>query len=318
MAGMSVFLARRLLSFLLTVWGASVVVFLTLEVLPGDPALTMLGIDASESAVAALRQDLGLDRPAPERYVDWIAGLLRGELGNSYTYKVPVTELIGQRLNVTLPLAIGAMLLATVVAVALGIFAAANHNRVGDYGVMAFSQMGLAIPNFWFGILLIVLFSLVWNVFSAGGFPGWDEGFWVSLKALVLPVCTLALGLAAILVRITRSAVLEVMREDFIRTARAKGLTRRATLWRHVLRNALIPVVTIMGLLFADVMAGTIVIENVFSLPGVGKLIFGAITNRDLVVVKDVVLLLAALVVTVNFVVDLLYAVIDPRIRLHD
>jgi len=316
---MSVFLARRVLSFMLTIWGASVVVFLTLEVLPGDPALTILGIDASESAVAALRQDLGLDRPAVTRYLDWIGGLMRGEMGDSYTYKVPVTELIGQRLDVTLPLALGAMLLATVVALSLGIFAAANHNRLGDYGVMAFSQMGLAIPNFWFGILLIVVFALPpLSWFSAGGFPGWDEGFWISVKALVLPVCTLALALSAILVRITRSAVLEVMREDFIRTARAKGLSRRATLWRHVLRNALIPVVTIMGLLFADVMAGTIVIENVFSLPGVGKLIFGAITNRDLVVVKNMVLLLATLVVVVNFLVDLLYAVIDPRIRLHD
>ncbi|HZD24704.1 MAG TPA: ABC transporter permease [Alphaproteobacteria bacterium] len=315
---MSVFLARRFLSFLLTVWGASVIVFVMLEVLPGDPALTMLGVDAPPSAVAALRTELRLDRPAPERYLDWIAGLAHGELGNSYTYKVPVTELIGQRLQVTLPLALGAMALATLIALSLGVFAAANHNRPGDYGVMAFSQIGLALPDFWFGILLIILFAVIRNWLPSGGFPGWDAGLLPALRALLLPVCTLALTLSAIMVRITRSSVLEVMREDFVRTARAKGLSRRATLWGHVLRNALIPVVTIMGLLFANAMAGTIVIENVFALPGIGKLVFGAISNRDLVVVKDVVLLLAALVVAVNFVVDILYAVVDPRVRLHE
>jgi len=314
---MSVFLARRFLTFVLTVWGASVIIFLMLEVLPGDPALTMLGVDAPESAVIALRAELGLDRPALERYVSWLVGLAHGEMGNSYTYKVPVIELIGERLTVTLPLAISAMVLATLVALSLGIFAAANHNTVGDYGVMGFSQLGLAIPDFWFGILLIILFSLVLQLFSAGGFPGWDEGFFTAAKALVLPVCTLALSLAAIMVRMTRSSVLEVGREDFVRTARAKGLTRRATLWGHVLRNALIPVVTLMGLLFANALAGTIIVENVFSLPGMGKLIFGAISNRDLIVVKNVVLMLAALVVVVNFIVDVLYAVIDPRVRLH-
>ena len=314
---MSVFLARRFLTFVLTVWGASVIIFLMLEVLPGDPALTMLGVDAPESAVIALRAELGLDRPALERYVSWLVGLAHGEMGNSYTYKVPVIELIGERLTVTLPLAISAMVLATLVALSLGIFAAANHNTVGDYGVMGFSQLGLAIPDFWFGILLIILFSLVLQLFSAGGFPGWDEGFFAAAKALVLPVCTLALSLAAIMVRMTRSSVLEVGREDFVRTARAKGLTRRATLWGHVLRNALIPVVTLMGLLFANALAGTIIVENVFSLPGMGKLIFGAISNRDLIVVKNVVLMLAALVVVVNFIVDVLYAVIDPRVRLH-
>ncbi|MBT7755783.1 MAG: ABC transporter permease, partial [Rhodospirillaceae bacterium] len=157
---MSVFLARRFLSFLITVFGASVIIFLLLEVLPGDPALTMLGVDAPDSAIAAIRLELGLDRPAFVRYVDWIAGLFHGEMGLSYVYKVPVTELIGQRLQVTLPLAIGAMVVATLVSLSLGIFAATNHNRIGDYGVMGFSQLGLAIPDFWFGILLIILFAV--------------------------------------------------------------------------------------------------------------------------------------------------------------
>jgi peptide/nickel transport system permease protein len=327
---MSLFLTRRFLSFILTLWGASVIVFAMLEILPGDPALTMLGVDAPESAVLALRQELGLDRPAWERYSDWIAGIFHWELGTSYTYKVPVTELVAARLEVTLPLALSAMVLAAAIALSLGLYAASRHNRLGDYGVMGFSQLGLAVPDFWFGILLIIAFAILPNYclpglqpvcqfvqLPAGGFPGWDEGIGAVARALLLPVAALTLSLAAILTRITRSAVLEVWREDFVRTARAKGLARRATLWRHVLRNALIPVITIMGLMFANVMAGTIVIENVFSLPGMGNLIFGAISNRDLEVVKNVVLMLAGLVVIVNFVVDILYAVIDPRIRVR-
>ncbi len=314
---MSVFLARRFLTFLITVSGASVIIFLLLEVLPGDPALTMLGVDAPDSAVAAIRLELGLDRPAVVRYVDWIAGLFHGEMGLSYVYKVPVTELIGQRLRVTLPLAIGAMLLATVTSLALGIFAATNHNRIGDYGVMGFSQLGLAIPDFWFGILLIILFAVILRWLPSGGFPGWDEGIWRGVRALALPVFTLSLSLTAMMTRVTRSAVLEVAREDFVRTARAKGLSRRAALWRHVLRNALVPVLTIGGVLVASVLTGTLIIENVFALPGVGKLIFDAISNRDLMVVKNVVLLFAVIVVVVNFMVDILYAMVDPRIRIH-
>ena len=314
---MSVFLARRFLTFLITVSGASVIIFLLLEVLPGDPALTMLGVDAPESAVAAIRLELGLDRPAPVRYVNWIAGLFRGEMGLSYVYKVPVTELIGQRMAVTLPLAVGAMVLATLVALTLGIFAATNHNRVGDYGVMGFSQLGLAIPDFWFGILLIILFAVILHWLPSGGFPGWDEGIWRGVKSLMLPVFTLSLSLTAIMTRVTRSSVLEVAREDFVRTARAKGLSRRAALWGHVLRNALVPVLTIGGVLVSTVLTGTLIIENVFALPGVGKLIFDAISNRDLMVVKNVVLLFAVLVVMVNFVVDVLYALVDPRIRIH-
>lgn len=314
---MSVFLARRFLTFLITVSGASVIIFLLLEVLPGDPALTMLGVDAPDSAIEALRLELGLDRPAPIRYADWIAGLFRGEMGLSYVYKVPVTELIGQRLAVTLPLAIGAMVVATLAALSLGIFAATNHNRVGDYGVMGFSQLGLAIPDFWFGILLIILFAVILRWLPSGGFPGWDEGIWRGVRSLILPVFTLALSLTAIMTRVTRSAVLEVAREDFVRTARAKGLSRRAALWGHVLRNALVPVLTIGGVLVSAVVTGTLVIENVFALPGVGKLIFDAISNRDLMVVKNVVLLFAAIVVVVNFVVDILYALVDPRIRIQ-
>lgn len=245
--------------------------------------------------------------------------MLTGNLGNSYVYSTPVLELVLERLTLTVPLAVMAMAMTTVLALAVGVYAASHHNRAGDVGLMAATQVGVAIPNFWFAILLILLFAVHLRWFAAGGFPGWeDEGVLGGVKALLLPAISLAVVQAAILARITRSAVLEVMREDFVRTARAKGLSRRATLWRHVLRNALIPVVTVMGLQFANLLAGTIVVENVFYLPGLGRLIFQSISNRDLIVVRNCVMLLAAMVVIVNFVVDLLYAVIDPRVKASD
>jgi len=315
---LSVFLLKRFLTFVATLFGASVVVFLVLEILPGDPAQLMLGIDAQPDTLEALRKKLGLDRPALERYVGWIGGLMVGELGLSYTYSVPVSDLILERLQVTVPLALMAITISTTLALVLGVYAASRHNTVGDWGVMVFGQLGIAVPSFWFAILLVLLFAVTLGWFNAGGFPGWAGGTWPAIKALILPALSLALVQGAILARVTRSAVLEVLREDFVRTARAKGLSRRQTLWRHVVRNALIPVVTILGLQLSALLTGTIIIENVFFLPGLGRLVFQSISQRDLVVVKDVVVLFAALVVSINFVVDLLYVAIDPRLKAHD
>ena len=315
---MSLFLLKRLATLIGTLVGASIIVFLVLEILPGNAAQMLMGPDADPSAVAALATQLGLDQPAWTRYWQWIGGLLTGHLGDSYTYGSPVIDLILERLQLTVPLAFMAMALTTVIALLVGVTAAARHNKLGDVGLMGLAQVGVAIPNFWFAILLILLFSVKLQWFSAGGFDGWGEGIGAGLKSLLLPALSLAVVQAAILARITRSAVLEVMREDFVRTARAKGVGQRAVLWRHVLRNALIPVVTVMGMQFSELLAGTIVVENVFYLPGLGRLIFQAISNRDLVVVRNCVMLLAAFVVIVNFVVDVLYAVIDPRIKASD
>jgi peptide/nickel transport system permease protein len=243
--------------------------------------------------------------------------MLHGDLGLSVSYDTPVSDLINERLAVTAPLAVIAMLLTTVLALALGLYAASRHNQLGDVGVMAASQVGIAVPNFWFAILLILLFAVKLQWFSAGGFPGWSDDPWEAFKALILPAVSLAVVQAAILARITRSAVLDVLREDFVRTARAKGLSQRAVLWRHVLRNAFVPVLTVMGLQFANLVTGTIVVENVFSLPGLGRLIFQAISNRDVLLVQGIVMLLAATVIVINFVVDVLYAVIDPRLKVH-
>lgn len=315
---MSLFLFKRFLTFLATLVGASVVIFAVLEILPGNAAQMLMGPDAAPEAVAALATQLGLDQPALTRYGHWVSGMLQGDLGNSTTYSTPVLELVLERLALTVPLALLAMLITTVIALLAGLYAASHHNKAGDVGMMSLAQIGIAIPNFWFAILLILLFSVHLKWFSAGGFPGWEDEPLEALKSLLLPAISLAVVQAAILARITRSAVLEVMREDFVRTARAKGLSRRATLWRHVLRNALIPVITVMGLQFANLLAGTIVVENVFFLPGLGRLIFQSIANRDLIVVRNCVMLLASMVVVVNFVVDLLYAVIDPRVKASD
>jgi len=315
---MGLFLLKRTLTLIGTLIGASVIVFLVLEILPGNAAQMLMGPDASPEAVTALAAKLGLDQTAWTRYWHWIGGLLTGNLGDSYAYGSPVLDLILERLALTVPLAVLAMTLTTVLALIVGVTAAARHNKMGDVGLMGMTQVGIAIPNFWFAILLILLFSVKLQWFSAGGFDGWGEGVLGGVKSLLLPALSLAVVQAAILARITRSAVLEVMREDFVRTARAKGVSQRAVLWLHVLRNAMIPVITVMGMQFSELLAGTIVIENVFYLPGLGRLIFQAISNRDLIVVRNCVMLLAALVVIVNFVVDVLYAVIDPRIKASD
>ncbi len=317
---MFAYLIQRLASFALTLAVASVLVFSVLELLPGNVAQVILGDSATPESLAAMEARLGLDRPPLQRYLEWTGGLLRGSTARSLSYDTPTAELLAERLAVTLPLALLAMALTVVLALSLGLYAAARHRRLGDVGVMAFSQLGIAIPNFWFAILLILLFAVQLQWVSAGGFPGWRAedggGLWPGLQALLLPALALAAVQAAILARVTRSAVLDVLREDFVRTARAKGLSRRQALLRHVLRNAMIPVLTVAGLQFANLVTGTIVVENVFVLPGVGRLVFQAIANRDLVVVRDVVMLLAALVVLVNLLVDLAVAGVDPRVRL--
>jgi peptide/nickel transport system permease protein len=315
---MGLFLFKRLLTLFATLAGASVVVFLVLEVLPGDAAQMLMGPDASADTVQALANKLGLDRPPLERYIHWISGIFKSDMGLSYTYGSPVFDLVLERMTVTLPLAVLAMVLTTVLALAVGVFAASRHNRWSDIGLMGLSQVGIAVPNFWFAILLILLFSVHLQWFSAGGFPGWEDDPLQAIKSLLLPAISLAVVQAAILARITRSAVLDVLREDFVRTARAKGLSEKATLWGHVLRNAMIPVVTVMGLQFANLLAGTIVVENVFYLPGLGRLVFQSIANRDVIVVRNCVMLMASMVIVINFFVDVIYAVIDPRIKASD
>ncbi len=305
----------RLASLALTLLAVSAAIFLVLEVLPGDPAAIMLGTAAREDTLAALRQELGLDRPALARYLAWIGGVLTGDLGTSLTYRMPVADLVAERLWITIPLSLLAILISTGIALPLGVLAAANRDRAADRAVLVFSQLGVAVPNFWLGILFILLFSTLLGWFPAGGFPGWDKGVGPAFQALLLPAVALALPQAAVLTRVTRSATLEVIGADFVRTARAKGVDRAGTLRRHVVPNALIPVTTILGLQLSFFFGGAILVENVFNLPGLGRLAYQALNQRDLVVIKDVVLIFSGLVIVVNFAVDLGYMLLDPRLR---
>jgi len=309
------FAGTRLLSLILSLIAASVVVFAVVEVIPGDPASYMLGLNAEPAAVAALRDELGLNGSLWSRYYGWISGMVTGDFGTSYTYRVPVTELVLQRIWISLPLALIALLLSIAIAFPVGLIAASRRGKFSDYSIMGITQLGIAIPNFWFAMLLVLVFAINLKWFGAGGFPGWENGIFAGLKALTLPAIALALPQASILARIMRSSLLETLTQDYIRSARAKGLTRAQALRRHALRNAMIPVLTIIGLQFSFLLAGAIIIENVFYLPGLGRLIFQSITQRDLVVVESSVMLLVFAVILVTFLVDLAYAAVDPRLR---
>ncbi|APE45641.1 ABC transporter permease (plasmid) [Sulfitobacter alexandrii] len=311
---MTYFLLRRTAGFILTLLAVSIVVFAVMNVLPGDPALTILGLDATDDALAALRDQLGLNEPVVSRYFSWVWHAVQGDFGISHSFGVPVSTLIGERLGMTVALAVAGMIATLVLALTMGIGAAARHRRVGDWGVMFLSQLGIAVPAFWLSMLLVLLFAVKLRWLPPGGFAGWSDPV-AAARSLILPTIALALVQSAVLARVTRSSALEVMRQDFVRTARASGLSRRRVLWRHVLPNALVPIVTIVGMQFAALVTGTIVIENVFYLPGLGRLIFQSISNRDLPTVQALVMLFAAIVVTANFVVDLLYVVIDPRLK---
>ena len=305
----------RLVVLAISLAVASLVVFLVLEVVPGDPAAYMLGLNASPDTVAALRTELGLDAGPVARYLGWVGGMLTGDFGISYAYRTPVSQIVLDRLQVSLPLALLALALSTAIAFPVGIWAAARRGTAVDAGIMGATQLGIAVPNFWFAMLLVLVFAVKLRWVSAGGFPGWDAGLWPGLRALLLPAVALALPQAAILARVMRSALIDTLAEDFVRTARAKGLNRGQALRRHALRNALIPVLTIIGLQFSFLLAGAIIIENVFFLPGLGRLVFQAISQRDLIVVKSVVMLLVVAVIVVTYLVDLAYAAVDPRLR---
>jgi len=310
-----VFVVRRLAVLAATLAAASVVVFCVVQIVPGDPARFMMGLQAEPGAVAVLRHELGLDAPPLHRYVAWLGGLLSGDFGSSYTYRVPVGMLIAQRLPVSVPLAAYALILSTLLALPVGIAAAARRGRATDMILSGVTQLGLAVPNFWLGIILAWIFAVTLHWVSAGGFPGWSAGAWAACKALTLPAVALAMPQAAILAQVLRGSLIEALDQDFVRTARAKGAGEWRILWRHALPNALVPVVTVVGLQFSFLLAGAVIIENVFFLPGLGRLVVQAIAQRDLMVVQGVVMVLVFAVVMVSFVVELSYALIEPRLR---
>ena len=307
-------LARRLASLAFALAVASAVIFAVVDLVPGDPAVFVLGTGARPDTVAALREQLGLNLPWPVRYAQWLGGVLTGDMGTSLAYKTPVAGMILDRMQVSLPLALMALALAVAVALPVGMLAASRRGRPADALAMGAAQVGIALPNFWFAMLLVLVFAVKLRWLPAGGFPGWSDPL-AALRALILPAVALALPQAAILARVLRSALIETLGQDYIRSARAKGLSRGEVMRRHALRNALVPVLTILGMQFSFLLAGAIIIENVFYLPGLGRLIFQAISQRDLVVVQSAVLVLVAAVILVTFLVDLAYAAVDPRLR---
>jgi peptide/nickel transport system permease protein len=294
---------------------ASVLVFTVVNVLPGDVAGVILGTSATPQAVETLRHQLGLDQPAWLRYLQWVGGMLRSDFGTSLLSHSEVGPLIAQKLTISGPLALAAAALSIAVALPLGVLAGVYYRKPAGAIISAISLVGIAVPAFWAGLLLATVFAIQLKLLPAGGFVDWSENPLGAIRSLILPAAALGLVQAAILTRYVRSAIVDVQREDFIRTARAKGLTRWQALQRHGFRYAAIPVVTILGIQLTGLLVGAIVIENVFVLPGLGRLLFQSVGNRDLIVVQDVVMLLTAVVLVVNFLIDLSYRFLDPRIR---
>ena len=306
---------RRTLVFAVTLVVATVVVFAFMSVLPGDPAQVALGVNATPEAVAELRARFGTDRPLLVQYLDWVGGLPRADFGRSYVNQSLIGPQIVDRLLVTLWLVVSASAVSLAVALPLGVVAAVRHRRLSGALLSGFSQVGVAVPSFLAGILLIVVFAVRLRLFPAGGWTPPVQDPAAFLRGLVLPALALGLVQGAILTRYVRSAVLDVLREDYIRTARAKGMGPYRALVRHGLRNASIPVVTVLGLQLATLLIGAVVVERVFVIPGLGSLLLDGVANRDLLLVQGVVVVLVVAVLLVNYVVDVLYTVIDPRLR---
>ncbi len=309
------FWIKKLGVFMATLFVVALIAFVVFRLIPGDPALIILGVEADQAAVAQLHHELGLDQPLYVQFWRWLGQLLRGDLGRSLRLSAPVGELLWQRLPVTTGLAALSIIIATGIAIPVGILAATHRGGWLDLITMALSQVGIAIPAFWAGIILLLVFSMELGWFAPGGFVPFAENPWLALKSLILPSLALGLQRAAILTRMTRASMLDVLRQDYMRTAQSKGLSERVVLYRHGLKNAIIPVLTVLGMHLGGLLAGSIVIEQVFNLPGVGQLTLMAVNSRDLPLAQGLVMFTATIIILLNFTVDLLYSRLDPRIR---
>lgn len=308
---------RKLFAMLATVFLVSMITFITFEIIPGDPVLARLGVDADEAKIRALSEELGLDEPLSKRFFGWITGLFTGDLGQSIRYSRPVSELILDRLPVTLSLALISMALIVIIGVPLGILSARYGDRLPGILISVISQIGMAVPSFWTGIILMYIFGLTLRWVSPGGYTPWSVDPVEAFKSLLLPAVAIALPSIAAVIRYTRNTVMEQMKNDYVKLAFSKGLKMNAVLFRHVLKNALIPVITVLGMITANILGGSIVIEQVFTLPGVGRLLINAISVRDLPLVQGMVLYISLVIVVTNFLIDIVYTLIDPRIKLR-
>lgn len=309
------FALRRLLSAVPVLFVVSIVSFLIMWIVPGDIAAEIAGTSATPEQVAAIRERLGIDRPVWEQAIDWYGNLFQGDLGWSYLLNRSVTDAVLERLPVTLSLAGLALVLAVVMGMGLGILASVKHRTAADQAAMSLALVGLSVPDFWLGLMLIILFGVTLGWLPTGGFVPITEDFFGWLRSMILPAFTLAITQMGVIARMTRSAMLDVLGQDYIRTARAKGMTGRVVIFKHALLNAMVPVVTLIGVLTGVLIGGTVVIEAVYSLPGVGRLIVGAIQRRDYPIIQGGLLITASTFVFVNIVVDLVYGWLDPRVR---
>ena len=313
---MLTYILRRLALTIPVLIGITFIVFALLAFAPGDAISLMLGTEAANPEIIERRRaELGLDKPWLQQYTDYMGRLLRGDLGRSFTYGTPVNTMVAERLPNTLVLTIASMIVALLIALPLGTLSAVKRNTVWDYSAMFISMAGVSMPNFWLGLLLIITFGLELRWLPIRGLGDISDGLWQYLRHLILPAVTLGTSLAAILMRLTRNSMLDVLGEDYIRTARAKGLSGRPVIFKHALRNALIPVVTTAGVQFGALLGGAVVVETIFSLPGLGLLAINAIQARDIPVIQGSVLVFSLCFVLVTLLVDLLYAVINPRVR---
>lgn len=307
--------AKRVLLLIGTLLLVTLLAFVAFSIIPGDPTSSMLGVDATPEQIAAVRAKLDLDLPLWQRYLRWLGNFITGDFGDSYNFAMPVADLLAPRVTVTLTLAALALVLIVVISLPLGILAARHEGGVIDRALTVLNQITMSVPNFVMGIGLVYLCGLVLKLFQPGGYVGPEEGMGAYLKFMLFPALAVALPKSAMTVKMLRGSILSEMGADYIRTAFSKGNTRTSALWRHVLRNAMIPVVTFIAMAIGDIMAGSIVVEQVFALPGLGRMLISSIGNRDYPVVQAIVVLVAAVVVLCNFLADLLYRVMDPRIK---
>lgn len=311
------YIIRRFILLITTILLVSIITFGVFQILPGDPVRTMLGTEADPTQIENLRSELGLDRPLYEQYADWMKGLLTGELGNSLRFSMPVKDLLFARLPVTMSLAVLTLTIVLVVSLPLGMFAARRQNKLSDVSLSTLTQIGMAVPSFWLGMMLILYVGMQFSFFKISGYIPWTQSVSGALSTLVLPALTIAIPQIAVNFRYVRTAILEQMQLDYVRTIRSKGMSESNVMYKHVLKNAMIPILTVFGLIMAEVVAGTIIVEQVFSLPGIGQLLITAISNRDFPLVQGIVMYITVAVVVINFIVDILYSVLDPRIRLR-
>lgn len=310
------FILRRFISMIITTALVVVMIFLIFRVIPGDPVLIILGTEADESQIEALRQKLGTDRPVIEQFIHWVSGVFSGNLGESLRFSQPVLKMITDRLMVTIPLALISMTIVVIVGIPAGILLAQYRNSIMDTVLSFLTQLGIAVPSFWAGILLMIVFSVELGWLPIGTFTSWQEDARAAFRSLILPAIAVALPPLAIVVRYVRNGFIDQWNQDYVRTAMSKGLSQRLIIYRHVLRNTLIPVITVLGIILADIVSGTLVIEQVFALPGIGRLLVTAVGYRDFPLLQGLALYIAIVVIGLNFVVDVAYRWIDPRIRL--